>query len=140
MITKDVTYISEFPVELWRAGSENDPDFHKLRLPPRPPGKSVDIIPYPHPVTKEPWVRALSGGASTFDGPHPEFRRGWWWIVPKGTAIPLGLAITKQSYNPKTGVTHYTVAPGKDMPLKEFIDLLKNLKAAARRSHAIGAP
>jgi hypothetical protein len=89
MITRDVTYISEFPAELWRAGSENDPDFHRLRLPPRPAGASVDLIPFPHPQTGELWVKALGGGASTFDGPHPAFKRGWWWIVPKGTGIPV---------------------------------------------------
>jgi hypothetical protein len=52
----------------------------------------------------------------------------------------MGLAITKQSYNPETKVTHYTVTPAHDMPLKKFLRLLGGLKSVAKRAYIIGSP
>lgn len=47
--------------------------------------------------------------------------------TPKGTVLPVGLAIVKDRFNDRVGATHYTIAPAYDMPLSQFKNLLNQL-------------
>jgi len=63
------TYINFTPIELWRLGVKASPRLDKLRVPPRPPGKVVDIQTYAK--NGQIWVKAGTGGVSLFDGKNP---------------------------------------------------------------------
>jgi hypothetical protein len=80
------------------------------------------------------------GGISTFDREKPEFGN-FWWKIPKGTKIPLGLRISRD-FNPKPSAqpTHYTIRPLVDMPLAHYISLLQELALSAERTFAVTSP
>ena len=69
-------------------------------------------------------VKGMSGGISTFTAPKPE--ANWWWIKA-GTPVPSKLVITRDTTDPRTGITHYTIRPESDMFLTEFVAQLQSL-------------
>lgn len=50
-----------------------------------------------------------------------------YYRIPKGTQLPVGLAIVRDRFNPRLNATHYTIAPAHDMPLDQFKRLLDQL-------------
>jgi len=73
-------------------------------------------------------------GLSTFDAPKTFSGTSWYYYkIPKGTVLPLGLAIVKDKYNSRLGATHYTIAPAWDMRLNDFKKLLNRLASAIKR-------
>ena len=130
------------PVTLWRAKKRGQEDVFSLIEEPM---TSSGGIPRPADVTIDPgpdgtsWVRVQHRprGISTFDktnifkGQHWEYYR-----IEKGTELPTGLAIVKDSFNPRFGAFHYTIAPARDMPLEQFKSLLRVLSSRLIREVA----
>lgn len=72
-------------------------------------------------------------GVSVFDATRP-FHQMSWYLIPAGTPIPPGLAITKDADFGKNGEPiHYTIAPKDDMPLSLFLQHLKGFEAVAKK-------
>ncbi|MEW5755045.1 MAG: hypothetical protein AB1810_01965 [Pseudomonadota bacterium] len=122
MKTQEPTYIDFTPIELWRLGVKNSPRIDKVRVPPRPPGATVDIQTYTN--GGQEWVKAGTGGVSLFDGKNPRLDGIHWWRIPANSPIPKELKITKNHKDRVTGLTHYRIEPIFDLPLHHFIYLL----------------
>lgn len=126
-------YVKVMPTNLFRSGTKNNPQLHKLRtMPPRTIEQSFDIQTYNKNGID--YVSKDTGGISTFD----RIRYGFgvfWWKIPKGTKIPPGLRISRD-FNPKPSFnpTHYTIRPLIDMPLTQYIALLQKLALSAKRT------
>jgi hypothetical protein len=132
MKTEEPTYLNFTPIELWRLGVKNSPRIDKLRIPPRPPGSTIDIQTYVK--NGQVMTRAGTGGVSLFDGKNPRLDGIHWWRIPANSTIPSELKITKNHTDRITGFTHYRIEPIFDMPIFHFIYLLtifaKNAKKA----------
>lgn len=77
-------------------------------------------------------VKQQPRGISTFDRAGlPEGKDWEYYRIPKGTELPIGLAIVKDQFNTKFQSTHYTIAPEYDMPLEQFKTLLRRFAAVA---------
>lgn len=119
-------YVKVVPVNSFRKGAKNSSQLHKLRaMPPRTIEQSFDIGIFKNNGVD--YVSKDTGGISTFDQERPGFG-AYWWKIPKGTKIPLGLRISRD-FNPKPPIspTHYTLRPAFDMPLRNYISLLEEL-------------
>lgn len=81
--------------------------------------------------------RTMSGdhrGVSVFDKKNTGLRHFEWYKLPKGTAIPDSLAVTRDAtYTTSPDPIHYTVAPKDDMSLALFLQTLKALGAQATK-------
>ncbi len=76
-------------------------------------------------------IPKLGMGTSLFDKPGV-FGSNWeYFEIPKGTLIPSGLIIVKDSFNPRYGATHYTLSPNYKMKKSEFLSLLDDLRRNA---------
>ena len=97
-------------------------------MPPRTLEQSFDIQIYNKGGVD--FVSANTGGISTFDREKVGLV-GFWWCIPKGTPIPVGLRISRD-FNPRPAnqPTHYTIRPVHDMPLTDYIKLLEQLAQA----------
>ena len=125
-------YVKVVPVNLYRNGAKNSPQLYKLRtMPPRTLEQSFDIQIYKNNGID--YVSKNTGGISTFDREKLGFG-GFWWKIPRGTKVPLGLRIS-MDFNPKPSAnpTHYTIRPLFDMPLMQYISLLEELALSAER-------
>lgn len=130
------TYIDIVPIDLWRLGTKNSPRLDKPRVPPR--AGSVDIKTYDR--GGEIWVKAGTGGISTFDKINLRLNGEHWWRIPSGTQIPLGLKVTKNHTDRTLGITHYRIEPRNDMPLSRFVSLLQNLTLYAQIAYKCSSP
>ncbi|MBQ1782473.1 MAG: hypothetical protein II007_02340 [Gammaproteobacteria bacterium] len=123
-------YEGHVPVHLWRGLNTRrgtnlfelvEDAFMLSSGTPRPANISIDssrAVPYVK-------VRERPRGISTFDKPGIPAGKGWdHYRIPAGTALPEGLAIVKDEYNPRYDAYHYTIAPAYDMPLAKFKMLL----------------
>ena len=119
-------FVKVVPVDLFRSGSINGPNLHKLRtMPPRTIEQSFDVQIYVKNGIS--FVSKDTGGISTFDKIRPGIGN-YWWKIPKGTKIPAGLRISRDSnQTPSSNPTHYTIRPQSDMPLTRYIRLLQEL-------------
>lgn len=75
----------------------------------------------------EPWIDSKSGGISLFDVHGVPNKRWDYFLLPAGTKVPHGLAITKDAFNTVHQATHYSIKAMWDMPLKNFLMLLDQL-------------
>jgi hypothetical protein len=126
-------YEGATPLNLWRAlnAKRNTHPFEFVEQPfmlsngrPRPADIKIEKI------QGKKWVivRDRPRGISTFDKPGVPAGKDWeYYIIPKGTVLPYGLAIVKDEYNNRFNATHYTLAPAFDMPLSRFKTLLNQL-------------
>lgn len=101
-------------IDLYRGGNSTSPRLDHVR--------DKDVVKHKDESTGLTKVKGLSGGISTFTAPKPE--ANWWWIKA-GTPVPAKLVITRDTTDPKTGITHYTIRPESDMFLTEFVEQLK---------------
>ena len=97
-------------IDLYRSGNATTPRFDNVR--------DKDVVKYKDSESGLAKVKGLSGGISTFTAPRPE--ANWWWIKA-GTVVPPKLVVTRDTNDPKTGITHYTIRPAEDMLLTEYI-------------------
>lgn len=125
------TYIEIIPIDLWRLGTKISPRLDKPRIPPR--DGSVDIQTFEFGGTT--WVKAGTGGISTFDKINLRLNGDHWWKIPAGTEIPAGLKVTKNHKDRALGITHYRIEPIYNMPLPTFIRLLQTLSSHAEKAH-----
>lgn len=128
-------FVKVVPRNLFRSGTKNSPRLDKLRtMPPRVVGEAFDIKIHQREGTA--YVESDSGGISTFERSIPT-AGDYWWVIPKGTKIPLGLRVT-QDRNPNPyRPTHYTIRPAHDMPLSQYITLLQELALSAERTFEV---
>jgi len=125
-------YIKVVPTNLYRHGGKNSPELHKLRtMPPRTIEERFDIALYKKNNCS--YVSKDTGGISTFNQQSSKFGK-FWWVIPKGTKIPVGLRVSRDfNSKPSSKPTHYTIRPVVDMPLTQYIGLLDDLSASAER-------
>jgi hypothetical protein len=74
------------PVDLYRSGNASSANMHRVRLQP-----PMDVQVYTD-SRSELWVKAFSGGVSTWDAPDPTWS-GKVWRAPAGSPVPVGLAV-----------------------------------------------
>lgn len=126
-------YYESAPTDLWRAKRINDRNalfglVESDRVLSNGKIRPADItIEIRNGVE---WVSCKTSprGISTFDAPGVFEGPSWqYYKIPRGTVLPLGLAIVKGNYNSRVRATHYTIAPAYDMPLTEFRSLLDDL-------------
>jgi hypothetical protein len=103
-------------IDLYRGGNATSPRFDNVR--------DKDVVKIKDPTSGLIKVKGMSGGISTFTAPRPE--PNWWWIKA-GTIVPHGLVVTRDTTNPKTGITHYALRPSEDMLLTAYTEQLCNL-------------
>jgi hypothetical protein len=72
-----------------------------------------------------------TGGLSLFDAPVTFGLPGICFKVPSGTAIPAGLAISKDTYRERYKATHYTIHPVFKMRKIHFYFMLKSFELSA---------
>ncbi|MET1255315.1 hypothetical protein [Aliikangiella maris] len=130
----DRIYVGSLTLFLWRSLHKNSnsknplyPDFEEreirsgvLRAP------DVEVVKSENGVEI---VKSLLGqGTSLFDRTGAFGDVSWTYFeIPEGTEIPVGLIITKDSYNKRFNATHYSISPNHDMPKTQFIRLLDQL-------------
>jgi hypothetical protein len=128
----------QVPVDLWRAKRKGalspfefvEEGFVLSNGRPRP----ADITILERGGVKWVTVDKRPRGLSTFDKRGVPPGRGWeYYLIPQGTELPQGLAISRDEPNEVFGATHYTIAPAYDMPLVEFKSLLLRLAEALAR-------
>jgi hypothetical protein len=131
-------YDGVVPVDLWRAfNTKKDKELFDLVEKPfkmsngRIRRADIEII--------DGWVKVNKSprGASTFDRSGVPKGKDWQYFkIPKGTSLPVGLAIVKDNYNTNFDATHYTIAPAYSMPLNSFKNLLTMLAKSATKAAA----
>lgn len=130
---------SATPVALWRAQKKSEFDQSRLPLEPHPGNETR--LPDVQVVERDNQkvvlgCRCIKGdfrGVSTFDMKVTWFgsKTTKHFVIPANTAIPPGLAVTKDHKNAQ-GAYHYTVAPKDDMPYSLFLQHLKTLSVQAK--------
>ena len=70
------------------------------------------------------WVRAGSGGVSTFSSPGPG---NPWWVLPGEFEYPDDLILVNDHGN------HFSWEPRFDMPLADFVENLASVESAFRK-------
>jgi hypothetical protein len=133
----DRYFEGQVPVALWRGMRRGTQPFDFIEEAfvlsngrPRPADITI------REVSGEKWVfvEERPRGLSTFDKSGVPPGRGWeYYLIPAGTELPAGLAITRDEFNNFYGATHYTIAPAFDMPLSQFKVLLRLLATAIAR-------
>jgi len=126
-------------LDLWRAidASEAKDLFRLVENDiVRAPGKisQADITIRDYRGEKWVYCRDFPRGVSTFDRAGV-FRGDKWkyYKIPAGTMLPEGIVIVRDFYNLRYGATHHTIAPERDMALRQFRALL-----AEFATHIIG--
>ena len=135
MKTEGEAYIDFTPIELWRLGTKSSARLHNLRVPPRPPGATVDIQTYAK--NGQVWVKAGTGGISLFDGKNPRLDGPHWWRIPANSPIPMELKVTRNHKDRLTGLTHFRIEPIFDLPLDHFIFLLTAFAKNAQKAFSV---
>jgi len=79
------------------------------------------------------WTRMNTGGVSTFGGEFSMRSSGAYFIIPKGTRLPFGLAITEDEFSEFANRMHYSIVPFQDMPLIQYLRLLSQLSKSLVR-------
>ena len=100
------------PTDLFRGGRASGPRLAHVRI-----GK--DIGTYQRAGIA--WVRARSGGVSTFSTRGPGKN---WWLLPAGFEYPDDLLVVNDHGN------HFNWEPNVDLPLADFIALLAAVEPA----------
>ena len=128
----------ETPVDLWRLQKKTDFDKNTMLFHPHP--GSEERLPDVRVVERDGRLvvlgcRCTDGafrGISTFDCRVTWFgsKTAKHFVLPAGTPIPAGLAVTKD-YRTPHGAHHYTIAPKDDMPLELFLQHLRTLALLA---------
>ncbi len=122
-------YEGHVPVDLWRAFNtkKNVGLFDLIESPVK---MSNGKTRKPDITISNGWVRVKNWprGLSTFNRSGVPTGKDWvYFRIPRGTALPKGLAIVEDSFNDTFQATHYTIAPAWDMPLVTFRVLLNEL-------------
>lgn len=112
------------PLDLFRMGNASGPRLDNIR----PEDVPIEVVGSGAAATK--MVRP-EGGISTFDGIDRSKLDRKWWCIPGKTPLPETLRITRDHYNPRNGLTHYSLRPARYMTLLEFADGLKVISAKA---------
>jgi hypothetical protein len=103
-------------VDLYRSGNASGPCMHKVRLAPLP-----DVDHYTD-VHGHVWVKAGTGGISTFETPAPNWR-GKAWRLRAGATHPASLRVWSDSPG------HWLWEPANDMRLSDFCRDLESMNA-----------
>lgn len=97
------------PVDLYRAGNAMSPKMDNVRP------KDIVIVQQ----NGIPWVNPSSGGISTRQSKHWNFR--CWWMIPQGTLFDDRLTVRNDHGN------HWVWEPTQGMELAEYVRLLTSL-------------
>ncbi len=99
-------------VELYRAGNATSAKLDKPRF-------NFDLAVFQKNAMD--WVRAGSGGMSTFESPDNAIK-GVWWRLPAGTEYNDSLLLVWNDF-----ANHWSWDPAVDMPLSEYISALSDV-------------
>lgn len=139
-----IIYMYKFDVEVvFRKGKQDDEQIGKVRYkedarPQKTYNKKIkkeidkknDIVTYKMPSSDDLYVLAKSGGVSLFDGISSKVNFGkndCWWVLAQDAKLEEGLVIAKDIFKDNEGNTHYSIEPGRDMLLSEYIEKLEAL-------------
>lgn len=123
-----IEFYLKIPVDLFRAGTPTKPKFDYLRtMPPRTDVQVYDVKI--DPKTKK--IDSKSGGLSLFNTPNFSFGKNWWFL-PKGTPMPPGFTVSKDSTNGKFK-GHYSIRSLSDI----HIDVWKKTLKQWAEKHAL---
>lgn len=101
--------------DLYRRGNALGPRLAHVRV-------SKDVVTFLQNGIE--FVRAHSGGVSTFSSPGPGRN---WWLLPAGSAYPDEISVLNDHGN------HYNWEPNVDLPLVDFVALLGTVEPAFTR-------
>ncbi|KPJ92107.1 MAG: hypothetical protein AMJ53_10030 [Gammaproteobacteria bacterium SG8_11] len=128
------TFFARFPIDLYRLGNKSsnkldvirDRDIQEMEFY-RSPGCKDSKVPTGTPGEVR-WVKGGPlGGISLFDDVATAPISGrFWYKIPENVTLPDGLGLYDSRKKPGKA-THYTIFPTHDMPLDDFIVLLKEL-------------
>lgn len=99
------------PVDLYRAGNASSAKLDVLR--------PFEIETYQNNGTI--WVRAHTGGSSTFENPDPLFGGKWWRLAAGATYDDQLLLVFRDQGN------HWLWEPAQDMPRSDYISALHDI-------------
>ena len=134
----DRLYTNSVPVDLFRFFESTDLPHSRFLLRPvlEPyavaPGRMRSIDIERRDINGIMYVIAGTGGVSLFDGVAPFKKPGVHYKLPQGTAIPPGLAISRDNLSKTLGRVHYTLHPSQTMAELHFLFLLRRLSVFAR--------
>ena len=101
--------------DLYRRGNALDPRMTHVRV-----GKDV-VTFFQNGIE---YVRAHSGGVSTFSTPGPGRN---WWVLPGESEYPDEISVINDHGD------HYSWEPNVDLPLADFVALLATVEGAFAR-------
>lgn len=105
-----IEFYVKIPADLFRAGTPTKPKFDYLRtMPPRDEDQVYDVKVDPETGK----IDCKSGGLSVFNTPNYSFGSDWW-VLPKGTPLPVGFTISKDLTGGKFK-GHYTIRSMSDI-------------------------
>jgi|SRR6185437_6386499 hypothetical protein len=107
-------------LDLFRSGNAGSAQLSRVRL--NVPDPDIETFL----VDTETWVRARSGGVSTYDAPQPSWR-GPAWRLPAKTTIPAGIEIRSDAPG------HWMWEAARDMPLDEYVAALEQINVLFAR-------
>jgi len=103
-------------IDLFRSGNASSAQLSRPRVDLPNPDLEIFL------VSSVVWVRAGTGGVSTWERPSPTWR-GRTWRLPAGVPIPDELVVT----NDMPG--HWLWEPSRDMPLAQYVSALESVNA-----------
>jgi hypothetical protein len=107
-------------IDLFRSGNASSARLSSPRLA----GADPDVETYAHP-SGDRWVRANTGGVSTWDVPEPAWR-GKVWRLAAGSGFPDELVLNND------GPGHWAWEPSRDMPLADYLAALQAVNVLFR--------
>ena len=111
-------------IDLFRSGNATSAQLARLRLHPTVPDPDVET--YTDPSSSDEWVKASSGGVSTWEQIDPSWR-GRPWRLPYGAQYPDELRLSTDAPG------HWLWEPSRDMPLAEYVAALEAVNAQFQR-------
>lgn len=137
----DRLFTGSTPTDLFRFSETNGPLSDKMVMYPvleeytlangKPRSPDVDRIEIPEKSGQHYIFPKMRTGLSLFDGPGDLGKPGTYHVVPKGSTIPPGLAISRDNPSKRVGYTHYSIHASYVMHEKHYIFLLRRFAATS---------
>jgi hypothetical protein len=137
----DRLFTGTTPTDLFRFSETNGPLSDKMLMYPvlkeymlangRPRTPDIDRIELPAGSGQHYIFPRLKTGLSLFDGPGDLGKPGSYHVVPMGSTIPPGLAISRDNLSKRVGYTHYSIHVVHVMHEMHYLFLLRRFAVTA---------
>lgn len=141
----DRLFTGTTPTDLFRFSETNGPLSDKMHMYPvleeytQPNGRprSADVVRVELPIGSGQFyiTPKLKTGLSLFDGPGDLGKIGAYHVVPQGSLIPPGLAISRDNFSKRVGYTHHSIHVCYTMHEMHYIFLLRRFAASTIPLH-----